>query len=193
MALDQVPSPGAASESPNDLRDSLINGLFGHPKTNVLSVAEKQTSMRSDNQTSSVLGEKVSEAALSTVRNPQIAVFALDQLDPVTQQRLASAQGPAVIEFIDRNDNSAECKAAPIAFSQADSQLEGQVTFISAYNDQQSPQMLEQNRVAVCPTYFFVFDKQDHNEIVAKRIWGYLSADQLESVAQEMWNVKPRK
>ena len=185
MALDQAVPEGAA-QSQNAHRELLLDGLFSAA---ALQSAEKQNTFAQTDP-----GDAASlKLASAELRNPQIAVFDLNQLDPVTQQKLASAKGPALIEFIDRNDNSSECRAAPEAFAQAASKLEGQVTFINAFTDQQDPEMLAQTRVSVCPTYFFVLDRHNPNEMVAKRIWGYLGAEQLESVSQEMWKTKPKK
>lgn len=121
-----------------------------------------------------------------------VTTLSVTELDTTTQSAVSAAATPVVIEFYNPKDPdvNGECAKQVSAFTNAKAHYAGRVTMIRVDVNTQDQTMIQRSRIAVCPTHLFVLENKQ-GAIVAKRIWGYLSEDQLKELIEEFWGIKP--
>ena len=121
-----------------------------------------------------------------------VVTLTLDELDPALSAEVSGSSVPVVIEFYDPQDpdTTGECAQQVPAFQSTQQQFAGKITFVRANTRVQDQNMIARDRIAVCPTHLFVLERKG-DTVYAKRIWGYLSEDQLKELFEEFYGVKP--
>ncbi len=121
-----------------------------------------------------------------------VTTLNVSELDAATRATVSSASTPVIIEFYDPKDPDpkGECAKQVTAFQNAVSHYAGRVTMVRVDANAQNQTMIQRSRIAVCPTHLFVLEN-NQGTLVAKRIWGYLSEDQLKELIQEFYGIKP--
>lgn len=123
--------------------------------------------------------------------NPDV-VLSLNELDSASAAQVAQATTPVVLEFYDPSDpdTSGECARQVGTTSATAGKFAGKVTLLRLDSQLQNQNMLQRDRIAVCPTHLFVFQKSG-NTLYAVRIWGYLSEAQFEELFQQFYGISP--
>lgn len=121
-----------------------------------------------------------------------VTTLNVSELDAATRAKVSSASTPVIIEFYNPNDPDpkGECAKQVAAFQNVQNHFAGRVTMVRIDANAQNQTMIQRSRIAVCPTHLFVLENKQ-GALVAKRIWGYLSEDQLKELIQEFYGVKP--
>lgn len=134
----------------------------------------------------------LASAATVAHANNSSVVITVDELDPALQAAVNASAQPVVIEFFDPQDpdGSGECAKQAPEFQSAQRHLSGKATLLRADVNAQNKNMIARARIAVCPTHLFVLERNG-DTLVAKRIWGYLSEDQLTGLVDEFYGSRP--